>query len=131
MPEPTRVEELVQILIDQLGPEIDQLKRLKLNTPISSAIALWNICKAVVLIIEEFAQSVGGIPGAEKREAAVEFINKHVNIPILPEFIEALVIGKVVDWAVAEFNNLYGRRWFQEIFQTAIALIRLVKTIFG
>jgi len=128
---PTRVEELVQLLISRLGPEVEQLKRLKLNTPISSAIALFNICKAVVLIIEEYAQEIGGIPGPEKREAAVEFINKYVNIPILPEFVEALVIGKVVDWAVAEFNTLYGKRWFQEIFQTAIALIRLIKTIFG
>ena len=47
------------------------------------------------------------LTGEEKREIAVGVLNKAVDIPMLPEFMEERVFGLLVDVTVNLLNNFY------------------------
>lgn len=45
------------------------------------------------------------VTSANKKEAAVKLINKLVDIPYLPEFVEAQIFGAIVDTVVFLYNE--------------------------
>ena len=49
--------------------------------------------------------------GREKRDFAVRTINAAVNIPWLPECVEAIVFGWMIDLVVYLFNRWWGHKW--------------------
>jgi len=63
------------------------------------------VFKAVV------GQELRGGTGENKRAAAIAFINGLVNIPYLPEWIERILFGLLVDFLVWLFNLLFGHKW--------------------
>lgn len=65
----------------------------------------------VVRAVEEFAKEIPAT-GAEKKELAVKVINGLVNIPLMPESIEAVLIGFAVDMAVSSFNK--SKNWISK-----------------
>lgn len=50
------------------------------------------------------------LAGEQKRDLAVKIINRLVDIPLVPESVEAILIGFVVDAVVAAYNK-YGKDW--------------------
>jgi|GEM_PF-950143 len=67
----------------------------------------------VVKAVEAKAAAVCGLSGEEKKELAVEIINALVDIPYLPESLEAKLIGFGVDAAVAALNKIFGKNWLE------------------
>lgn len=51
------------------------------------------------------------LAGPQKRELAVAVINKLVDIPYVPENLEAIIIGFAVDNIVNAFNAKFGKGW--------------------
>lgn len=51
------------------------------------------------------------LAGDKKKELAVAIINKLVDIPYVPEQVEAILIGFTVDAIVAAFNRKFGKAW--------------------
>jgi len=49
------------------------------------------------------------LTGEQKREIAVGVLNKAVDIPMLPEFMEERVFGLLVDVTVNLLNNFFGK----------------------
>lgn len=54
------------------------------------------------------------LAGHLKRELAVHLINRVVDVPFMPENIEAILIGFVVDAVVAAYNK-HGKDWVSKI----------------
>lgn len=128
---PITVEEIIERLRTMLSEAITALREAKITKPVQAAMIIYIVVRSVVLAIEDLAQELGGIPGEQKRQAAIEFINKHVNIPVLPEWVEAMIIGEIVDFVVAEFNELYGHRWARDLIKQALILLGLLKRLLG
>jgi len=71
----------------------------------------FKVIEDAVLQVEA-AYGMGG--GTEKRKAAVALINAAVDLPILPESLEGILIGLLVDLTVHIYNRLRGRFWLRE-----------------
>lgn len=52
-----------------------------------------------------------GVAGDKKRDLAVAVINKLLDIPYVPENVEAVLIGFTVDTVVRAFNRKFGKSW--------------------
>lgn len=55
------------------------------------------------------------LAGGQKKELAVEIINKLVDIPYVPEQMEAVLIGFTIDAIVGAFNRKFGKSWLAKI----------------
>ncbi|WP_337869817.1 hypothetical protein [Meiothermus sp.] len=57
----------------------------------------------IVLLIEDI---MDGLPGAQKREAAIARIKEVVTgiLGFWPAFIPDVLLGMVIDWVVSRFN---------------------------
>jgi len=76
---------------------------------------------AAVSVITEVVQRVETIgadlklAGDKKKELAVEVINALVDIPWVPEALEAQLIEFAIDAIVGAFNKKFGKDWLSKI----------------
>ncbi|MCI0597338.1 MAG: hypothetical protein L0Z48_12480 [candidate division Zixibacteria bacterium] len=69
----------------------------------------------VLTKVEEARGSVSFLSSEEKKDVAVKVLNKFINLPVLPEWAEAKVIGLAVDWFVNFFNRSFGHGWLANL----------------
>jgi hypothetical protein len=80
------------------------------------------------LVVKKAPGAVGEITGADKREAVIssitDRINAAVNIPFLPESVEARLIripvGMAVDMVCDRLNDIVGHDWKLDKVEQAI-----------
>ena len=76
---------------------------------------------AAVSVITDVVQRVETLgadlklAGAQKKELAVAVINSLVDIPWVPEALEAQLIEFAVDAIVGAFNKKFGKGWLEKI----------------
>jgi hypothetical protein len=76
---------------------------------------------AAVSVITDVVQRVETIgadlklAGDKKKELAVEVINALVDIPWVPEALEAQLIEFAIDAIVGAFNKKFGKDWLSKI----------------
>jgi len=74
-------------------------------------ISLIQLVQGVVTIIEEYAKEVastvaaGVVSGQDKKKIAVSILNAAIDIPWVPEAVEAVILGYLVDWVVDLLNK--------------------------
>lgn len=68
----------------------------------------------VIKAVEQVERELIGKKGREKRDLAVRLINAAVDIPWLPEWIEAILFGFMVDLVVHVCNRWWGHRWIEQ-----------------
>lgn len=68
----------------------------------------------VVIKAVEAKAVAAGMSSEDKKAIAVAIISKLVQIPGVPDELKPLVIGKLVDAAVAVANRFLGKKWFQK-----------------
>lgn len=73
-----------------------------------------NLIADVVHKVEQLAAKVK-LAGSDKRALAIKVVNLLVDIPYVPENIEAWVIGHAIDAIVAAFNKKLGKGWLAKI----------------
>jgi len=66
---------------------------------------------AVEEAVRQVETSYGAHCGGDKRKAAVALINAAVDVPWLPEPLEGVLIGLLVDLAVHIYNRIWGHNW--------------------
>lgn len=69
----------------------------------------------VLARVEEARGSVSALTGEEKKDVAVKVLNKFINLPVLPEWAEAKVIGLAVEWFINFFNRSFGQGWLATV----------------
>jgi hypothetical protein len=79
---------------------------------------VYSIIQSVIQAIEEFSQGAADFSGEEKRDAAVEILNDLLDIPFMPEFVEASLIGWSIDILVTSFNRIGGQEWLDVLFNS-------------
>ncbi len=69
--------------------------------------------KKLINTIIEIEKEFFNIPesGEEKKQKVIEIINKIVDIPVIPEFLEEKILGVLIDLIVFIFNkySLFNR----------------------
>jgi hypothetical protein len=73
-----------------------------------------DIMKALIVVIyavEKESREFTNLSSEEKKEVAVETINWMINIPYIPEGMEKMLWGMVVDISISLANNWLGRDW--------------------
>jgi hypothetical protein len=64
----------------------------------------------VVNIVEKVEQIFAGETGEEKKKRAVAIINAFVDIPHVPEFLEAQIYEVAIEIVVFMFNKLVWKK---------------------
>ena len=77
---------------------------------------VYDVVSTVVRSIEDFASGMEDFSGEQKREAAIEILNDLLDVPFMPEFVEASLIGWTIDVLVTSFNRLGGNDWLETLF---------------
>ncbi len=70
--------------------------------------------KQIWRIIKKVEKDFVGKSGEEKKKAAVKLINEFVNIPVLPEALEAVLIEILIDFAIYLLNQAFGKNWLSK-----------------
>lgn len=68
----------------------------------------------IVRAVDCAERELGIETGREKRDFAVRTINSVVNIPWLPEWVEEIVFGWMIDLVVYLFNRWWGHKWIDK-----------------
>lgn len=109
---------------EQLKLAFAALKKLKIA---QAVILVYETVSGLVLAVEEIAHDLGEVSGADKKKALIEFLNEAIDIPYVPEFVEAWIFGFAVDTAVGKFNLLYQKSWFKGGIERGRTYFALVK----
>ena len=72
----------------------------------------FDVVPDVVSLVEAEAADLAG---ADKKQLAVAVLNKLIDIPFIPESVEAVIIGWAIDAAVAALNKLVGKDWLAKL----------------
>lgn len=99
---------------------IDKCKENK-DWSIKSVNGLIDTIQIVLTEVEKLGKAVEGMTGQEKKDLAVEIINKQIDIPFLPEFVEAKLISQVIDIVVGYLNKWFGKAWLGKAPDKAVA----------
>ena len=78
-------------------------------------LAIAKLFGPVIKTVEEVALEGVKLSGAEKKEAAVAILNELIDIPLLPEWIEAKVISLIIDAVVEGFNSIFSKLWIKKV----------------
>lgn len=63
----------------------------------------------------EFEAIKDGFNGSDKKKLAISIINKLINIPVLPEWLEEKIIGFAIDAIITTLNKFIGKNWIEKI----------------
>lgn len=99
--------ELVNLVMEKAGALIVQLKLALQKRDFFSIVAAVMI---VVKVVEEVASGFKGLTGADKKKAAIEIINRLIDVPIVPESVEEWVISFLVDKVVGWLNDTIWKK---------------------
>ena len=111
-------EQLEQITLELLAEFEDikiRLGRIGKFSP-EAVRECYNIIVDVVRLIEDYSANVQLLTGEEKKEVAVKMLNDVVDIPWVPEFVEASLIGWSIDLVIDLLNKYIGQDWLNLIF---------------
>lgn len=130
------LEKVIARIGELVGDVVAQFKAVKVQRKgfikqlWTWAVATYELVKGVVLAVEQAAQEFGGLTGAQKKEVIVTYLNRAIDIPVLPEFVEKWVFSYLVDKAV-QFWNTYTRShsWPLEVLGTAQDVIGFAKDV--
>ena len=53
--------------------------------------------------------------GTEKKKYVIDYVNGKIDIPWVPEAIEAKIIEFSIDLVIAAFNQYFGKDWISKI----------------
>lgn len=73
------------------------------------------IIPLVLAEVEEIRNDLNPLSGEQKKEIASRVLNLLINLPVVPEFIEARIFDIVIDWFVAFFNRSFGNTWIDAV----------------
>jgi len=77
--------------------------------------AVSDLISDLVVYIEGVVTKVQGVTGEDKKEAVVQVVNELVDLPKIPEWLEAVVIRAGVDCLVAGLNRKFGKEWYNGV----------------
>ena len=108
------MEELVTSTVEDIKGVKDYWKEKSVNT-------LRGIIDLVIYVVKtvEKIASNGEMQKADKKEFATKVLNKFIDLPYLPEWVEervySVVIGIMIDTVVTTFNNALGKDWLGKV----------------
>ncbi|NLO90579.1 MAG: hypothetical protein GX410_01120 [Elusimicrobia bacterium] len=95
-----------QAMAQEIIDGASELRGLKLKDLKNAQTAL-----PLVLLAVEARGRAKSLTGADKRELAVAVLNRLLDMPYLPEELEAALLRRLVDAAVSALNGISGKRW--------------------
>ena len=95
---------------DELS-EWDSLAEIKANWAL-----LQDVAARAVLCVEYCATEIKNelkvlVSSADKKKAAVAYLDAWIKLPVYMEWVDDMVLGWMVDSAVAALNKKYGQEW--------------------
>jgi len=73
-----------------------------------------NTLLPIVVKAVEAKSLASSMSSEDKKGVAVAILSKLVKVPGIPDELKPLVIGRLVDGAIAVANKLFGKKWFQK-----------------
>ncbi len=99
------VSEMASLLVNELKATAEELTKAR-------GIKGWGaLIPAVIFRVEQIREAGAPLSGSEKKAVAVLTLNRLINLPIVPEFVEEKIFQWAVDWFVEFFNRSYGKKW--------------------
>ena len=68
-----------------------------------------HIWKFIVIVAQNIEDLSENLTGTEKKELATIIVNKLIDIPIVPEWMEEKVFALLIDVIVESFNSIFGK----------------------
>ncbi len=95
---------------DELS-EWDSLAEIKANWAL-----LQDVAARAVLCVEYCATEIKAelkvlVTSADKKKAAIAYLDAWIKLPVYMEWVDDMVLGWMVDSAVAALNKKYGQEW--------------------
>jgi len=109
---------LADELCEKVNAVIDGAKTIN-NFSTKSTRKVLDIVDMVVTVIEQHSTHVSKLSGSEKKDLAVEVLNRFINIKVkfvprsLMDKIEGMMIGFIIEFAVNWLNKRLGKAWLQ------------------
>jgi hypothetical protein len=101
-------------ILEDLKENIELLKAIE-KWNLEAVKLVWDIMLGVIERIEFYSEELEDLNSEEKKDMAAELLNKLIDIPYMPEWLEAKLFDFSIDGAVQILNNLFGHKWLKDI----------------
>ena len=85
---------------------------------LKKAFAAVSAAAALITDVIGHVETLGkdlALASTQKKDLAVEIINRFIDIPYVPENMEGILIGFTIDAIVGAFNRKFGKTWLTKI----------------
>ena len=106
--------EILEQVYKKVQGTFDELKANKDWSP-SGISGQVDILQATLVEIEKTSEAIGVLTGEQKKRLAVLIINKIVDIPVIPEWIEGKIIEYIIDIMIGFFNKHFSHAWIKAV----------------
>lgn len=108
----TDLPELAKSILEDLAGLVEKAKQITSFGPEAISV-IWEIVVEVITAIEKYSSEVEHLTSHEKRSIAAQSLNALIDIPWVPEWMEAKVFDFAVDGAIQLFNSILGNSWLK------------------
>jgi hypothetical protein len=101
-------------ILEDLKEQIELLKTID-SWNLEAVKLVWDIILGIIERIEFYSEELETMTSEDKKDMAVKLVNKLVDIPYIPEFLEEKLFDFVIDGLVHVLNGLFGHKWLSNI----------------
>jgi len=101
-------------IIEDMQSKIEELKAIE-DWNLESVKLVWEIILGIIERVEFYSEELETMTAEEKKDMAAEVLNKLIDIPYVPEFLEEKLFDFAIDGLVHVLNNLFGHKWLQNV----------------
>jgi len=105
--------ELVDKIIAEVSGVISKAKTVK-KLDKASIGYLADVIQETIKQVEVVSSEVKKLSSKQKLQLAIDVLNKIVDIPYVPEFMEERILSIMISVAVEWMNKRFGKNWLQE-----------------
>ena len=107
-------KKIVEKIYADIQAEMGEIKKIT-KFDADAFPALIQIVFHTITAVENWGGLLEPLTSDEKKDVAVDVINKFVDIPVAPEWLEAIGIHKMVDMIVTMLNKIFGKNWLEKV----------------
>lgn len=102
------IDAIVDWLMKTIGPIGDKFQDI-FNS--FNFLKLMNLVIYLAGMIELAAKTFEGLTGPDKKKVLVRYLNRVIDMPVVPEIVEGWAIEFMIDQVIGWLNKLKGHKW--------------------
>lgn len=121
-----QIDVVIDYIIDQIGPIGERFGELW------NSFSFYKLMNVVIFLagcIEQALSMIKDLDGESKKDVLVGVINRLVDVPLVPEYVEGWAIEITIDQVISWLNKRFGKDWLKRFNARQVIQIAPLKKV--